>query len=300
MRSAKILHGIIPALITPLKQDGTIDFALLEKQTAYLADAGVDGFFVNGTTGEGPYLTTQEKIEVFQAVQQVSAGRQFLCLACLQASTQAVLDEMRAFESLTPDFVVSVSPYYYGAPQDVIVEHFTAIARAATVPLILYDIPSRTHNPMALETVLRLMPVENVVGLKDSSGDFIKFSRGVLTRKDQQFAWIQGEDYLDGPSLLVGADGIVTGLGNVWIDPYLAMRQARQQGNHADVLQAQQQINALYEVINVTGGKTIPAIKAGAALFGRSTPWMKTSALTLNEEEIAQVKRVLVELGLSK
>lgn len=298
MHSGKALHGIIPALITPFKQDGTIDFVLIEKQTAYLADAGVDGFFVNGTTGEGPYLTTQEKIDVFQVVQQVSAGRQFLCLACLQESTQAVLDELRAFEGLTPDFVVSVAPYYYAAPQEVIIQHYEQIAQAAPVPLILYDIPSRTYNPIALETVFRLMPVENIVGLKDSSGDFIKFSRGVLAGKDPRFAWIQGEDYLDGPSLLVGANGFVTGLGNVCIEAHIAMRQAMQQGDRVGVLQAQQRINALYEVINVTGGKTIPAIKAGAALLGRSTPWMKMPGLTLTEQEIASVREVLVKLGL--
>jgi len=297
MKSMKTLQGIIPALITPLKDDGTLDAALLEKQVAYLADAGVDGFFVNGTTGEGPYLSAREKKEVFQIAQRVSAGRQFLCLACIQPSTQMVLEEIRAFAPLSPDFVVAVPPFYYGAPQEVIYQHYQAIADAAECPLILYDIPSRTQNSLALETVICLLSHPNIAGMKDSSGDFIRFSRGVLGYNTPDFAWIQGEDYLDGASLLLGARGVVTGLGNVWIEPYIKMRDAHRQGNAQAVLQAQQQINAVYEIINVTG-KVIPPIKAAAMLLGRSTALMKTPGLTLNADEIAKVKDVLKKVEL--
>ncbi|GAK51821.1 dihydrodipicolinate synthase [Candidatus Moduliflexus flocculans] len=204
---------------------------------------------------------------------------------------------MRASASLSPDFVVAVPPYYYGAPQEVIYQHYQAIADAAECPLILYDIPSRTQNALALETAIRLMSHPNIAGMKDSSGDFIRFSRGVLGYNTPNFAWIQGEDYLDGASLLLGARGIVTGLGNVWIEPYINMRGAHRQGNAQAILQAQAQINALYEIINVTG-KVIPPIKAGAMLLGRSTALMKTPGLTLSADEVAQVKGVLKKLGL--
>ena len=297
MKSMKTLQGIIPALITPFKEDGTLNAALLEKQVAYLADAGVDGFFVNGTTGEGPYLNASEKKEAFRIVQSVSAGRQFLCLACIQPSTQMVLEEMRVSAPLSPDFVVAVPPYYYGAPQEVVYQHYQAIAAAAECPLILYDIPSRTQNSLALETAVRLLPHPNIVGMKDSSGDFIRFSRGVLGYNTPSFAWIQGEDYLDGASLLLGARGIVTGLGNVWIEPYIKMRDAHRQGNAQAVLQAQAQINTVYEIINITG-KVIPPIKAAAMLLGRSTALMKTPGLTLNADEIAKVKDVLKKVEL--
>jgi len=120
MTSTKQLHGVIPALITPLKETGSIDFVLLEKQIEYLSSAGVHGMFVNGTTGEGAYLTTAEKVEVFQVVKQLTQGRQFLCAACLQTSTELALQEIRQFEALEPDFIVAVTPYYYGASQDVI------------------------------------------------------------------------------------------------------------------------------------------------------------------------------------
>jgi 4-hydroxy-tetrahydrodipicolinate synthase len=146
--------------------------------------------------------------------------------------------------------------------------------------------------------VFKLAQVENIVGLKDSSGDFIAFSRGVYANTEPAFAWIQGEDYLDGPSLLIGAHGIVTGLGNVWIDPYLAMYQASQIGDATGVQQAQQQINALYEIIRSVGGSPIPAIKAGVMCCGRSSAHMKIPGLALREAEIEQVQSVLARLGL--
>lgn len=292
------LTGVIPALITPLSAQGKLDLALLEKQVAYLSAAGVHGFFVNGTTGEGPCLTIAEKLAVFESVKAVTQGRQFLCAACLQASTAQVIQEMRAFAALAPDFIVAVPPYYYAASQAEIVCHYREIARESPAPLILYTIPSCTHNPIALESVLELAAVENIVGLKDSSGDFIPFLRGVYTDLHRDFAWIQGEDYLDGPSLLIGASGIVTGLGNVWIEPYLELYRAAQQGDAAGVHVAQKRINALYQMLHINGGHSVAVIKAAVALLGRSTPWMKMAALTVPEAEQAKIEAVLQELGL--
>jgi 4-hydroxy-tetrahydrodipicolinate synthase len=298
MNTTRKLEGIIPALITPLTESGKIDFTLLEKQISYLSSAGVHGFFVGGTTSEGPYLTTQEKIEIFKLVKEVTAGKQFLCVACLQPSTSLVLEEIRAFSDLKPDFVVAVTPYYYAVPQEVIISHYKEIAQNSPVPIILYNIPARTHNPIALESIVELASIENIAGIKDSSGNFIAFTRGVYTELCDDFVWIQGEDYLDAPSLLVGAKGIVTGLGNVWIEPYVGLYSEKEQGNLEKLNVIQKEINKLYEIITRTEGKTIPAIKASAMLLGRSTQWMKIAGLTLSEEEIAKVKQVLVDLGL--
>jgi 4-hydroxy-tetrahydrodipicolinate synthase len=298
LKTTTRLEGVIPALITPLSEHGKIDFPLLEKQVSYLSSAGVQGFFVNGTTAEGPYLTTVEKLEVFRSVKAVTQGQQFLCLACIQPSTAQVLEEMWAFQTPEPDFIVAVTPYYYAVSQEVIVQHYKEIARHSPAPVILYTIPACTHNPLTLESILELSLVENIVGVKDSSGDFIPFMRGVYTELSRDFAWIQGEDYLDGPSLLIGAKGIVTGLGNVWIDPYLDVYRAAKQGDTTGVHNAQKRINALYQILRINGSQNISAIKAGAALLGRSTSWMKIPALTLPEEYRAKVKAVLGELGL--
>jgi len=294
----KRLEGVIPALILPVNKEGKINFILLEKQVAYLILAGVNGLFINGTTGEGAWLTTDEKVEAFKVVKKISGGKVFLCAACIQLSTEMVINEIKAFEKLKPDYIVAVTPYYYSVSQNAIIEHFKKIAQYSSIPLIIYNIPQCTHNKIELGTVLRLAQEENIAGVKDSSGDFISFTRGVYTSVPESFAWIQGEDYLDGPAFNCGANGVVTGLGNVFIEPYIQMYKEAKKGNVTKVNEMQKKINELYEIIQVTGGKMIPAIKTAVALLGRSTNRMKMLSLTLGDEDIEKVKRVIIKLDL--
>jgi len=294
----KKLKGVIPALILPVNEEGKINFKFLEKQAAYLISAGINGLFINGTTGEGAWLTTDEKVEAFKIVKEICTEKQFLCSACLQPSTELVIKEIEAFEKLETDYVVAVTPYYYNISQDVIIEHFRKIAYYSSVPLIIYNIPQCTYNKIELNTILKLAQEENIAGIKDSSGDFVSFTRGVYAPVPESFSWIQGEDYLDGPSFNIGADGIVTGLGNVFIEPYVRMYEEAKKGNYQEVNEIQKKINKLYEIIQVSGGKVIPAIKAGVALLGRSTKWMKWSFLSLDDEEIRKVEKILINLGL--
>ena len=161
----------------------------------------------------------------------------------------------------------------------------------------MYNIPQHTHNLIELETVLKLAETDNIAGIKDSTGDFIQVSRGLLSKVPQGFSWIQGEDYLDAPALLLGGHGMVTGLGNVWIEPYVKMYKASEVGNATEVIVNQKAINDLYEVIRVTA-KGIPAIKAATGFLGRGSARMKMASLSMSEEELEKVKAVLVDLGL--
>lgn len=296
--AAKKLEGVIPALLVPYKENGSVDFPLLEKQTDYLVSRGVHGIFINGSTGESAYLSTEEKAEVFKAVAGIARGKTALCAACIQPSTEQTLAELSVMGKLEPDFIVSVTPYYYGVGQDVIVDHYKKIAAASPVPLIAYDIPSCTHLKIELETMLELAEIPNIHGLKDSSGDFITASRAILTPVKEGFSWIQGTDYLDAAALNAGAAGIVTGTGNVLIDPYLDMYKAAKAGDTKKVNENQKKINDLCQVFEVIGGRVIPGIKIAAYLLGRSNKYMRQISMTPNEADIAKVKVVLANLGL--
>ncbi len=296
--SKKRLEGVIPALILPVNKEGKINFKLLEKQTTYLISEGINGIFINGTTGEGAWLTIEEKVQVFKSVKEINKGKVFLCAACLQPTTELVISEIKIYEKYEPDYIVAVTPYYYSVSQDIIIEHFKKIADFSSVPLILYNIPQCTHNKIELNTILKLVKEENIAGIKDSSGDFISFTRGMYAPVPESFSWIQGEDYLDGPSFNCGADGIVTGLGNVFIKPYVRMYEQAKKGNYQEVNEIQKKITELYEMIQISGGKIIPAIKAGVALLGRSTKWMKLSSLSLDDEEIRKIEKILINLSL--
>jgi 4-hydroxy-tetrahydrodipicolinate synthase len=293
------LRGVIPAIISPMDEQGKIEFGLLEKQAAYLSGAGVHGFFIGGTTAEGAYLSTEEKGEIFKAVRRVSQGRQFLCAAYIQPSTDAVLEQMRALEATEPDYIVAVTPYYLAMRQEDILQHFRRVAAAAPAPLILYNIPGNTHNLIALETVLQLAQEKNIVGIKDSTGNFVDFSRGVLGESPEGFVWIQGEDYLDGPSLMAGCHGIVTGLGNARIEPYVRIYKAAREEDWQTVRACQARINVLYGIIRLCGN-SIAAAKAAAELSGRGSRWMRQNSQSLSDGQIREVQRILREFDATE
>jgi 4-hydroxy-tetrahydrodipicolinate synthase len=291
-------EGIIPALITPIGEREKVEYTILEKQVSYLCSYDIHGLFVSGTTGEGPYLSRDEKIQVLKLVREVVENKIAICAACIQPSTRMVIDEIGALEHLEPDYIVAVTPYYYSVSQKQIVEHYREIARRSPFPVIVYNIPQHTNNQIELQTILDISVLENIIGIKDSSGNFSTFTRGIMECKSKNFSWIQGEDSLDGFSLLTGACGIVTGLGNVWIEPYVELYKAAKENNIPKVKEFQNKINQLYEIIQRTGGCSIAAIKVACTMLGRSTPWMVQRSMTLSDDKVAIVKKVLKALEL--
>lgn len=294
MKEKNKLHGVIPAIITPITEEGGLDICLLEKQTDYLVQAGVHGLFVCGGTGEGAYLKTEEKKEVFRTIRNVAGNKIFLCMAAIQSNTRAVLEEMDALKECDADYFVATAPYYHAASQRDIYEHYKAIASAAAAPLIIYNIPSTTHNPIALETVCAISELPNIAGIKDSSGNFMQFSRGLFGYKKEGFSWIQGEDYLCGPTLLAGGDGMVSGLSNAKVEPYVEMYRAYENGDMEAVKKCQAKINKLYEIIHYCGNGNA-AIKAVTELENRGSRWMQERSMSLSDEQMQEIADIIDE-----
>jgi 4-hydroxy-tetrahydrodipicolinate synthase len=290
----KSIRGVIPAILTPMDESGSVDYGLLEKQARYLSEAGVNGFFIGGTTAEGAYLSTEEKGEIIRVVRGVIEADQFLCAAYIQPSTRAVLEEMAALRDTAPDFVVAVTPFYLPMRQEDIVDHYQLIAREASAPLLLYDIPGNTHNPIALETILALAEEKNITGIKDSSGNFTQFSEGVLGDSPDGFLWIQGSDALDGPSLMIGCDAVVTGLGNARVEPYVDMCRAAVVEDWQTVRECQARINQLRGIITLCGN-SVSAVKAAAEIAGRGSRWMRQKSTSLSGNTIQAVADLLGE-----
>lgn len=288
------LHGVIPAIVTPMNEDGSVNYDLLEKQADYLMNAGVNGLFVCGGTGEGAYLTTEEKHQIYKTIRGTVGKRLFLCLAAINSNTPATLREMKALEDCDADFWVATAPYYHGANQLDILEHYRQVAAQASAPVIVYNIPSATHNNIELETVLTLSQLDNVAGTKDSSGNFVAFSKGLFGPRKEGFAWIQGEDYLCAPALLCGGDGMVSGLSNARVEPYVAMYQAHLAGDAAEVARCQARINAMYRIIHSSGNGNA-AIKAVTELSGRGSRWMRQRSFTLDDKQIACIRQIMAQ-----
>ena len=231
---ANAIRGVIPAVMTPLSEDGSVDYAAMEKHMAYLSDAGVDGFFIGGTTAEGPFLTVEERKEAFRLARSVTGGKKTLYVVILRPHTDQVIAELLDFMELEPDYAAAVTPFYYGVSQETVADHYRRMDDASPVPIMLYNIPQNTHNTIAVSTVLKLAEHPNIVGIKDSSGNFLDFTHGILSTADTDFAWIQGEDRIDAPSLLLGAPGLVTGLGTFISNPTFGCSAPRRPGTRRE------------------------------------------------------------------
>jgi 4-hydroxy-tetrahydrodipicolinate synthase len=158
--------------------------------------------------------------------------------------------------------------------------------------VILYNIPGNTHNLIELETVLELAGEPNIVGIKDTTGNFIPFSRSMLENSLDGIVWIQGEDYLDTPALLLGANGLVTGLANDRIEPYVQMREAIWKGDLGKLREAQTRIDILYEIIRLCSNSVV-AVKAATELSGRGSRWLLQKSLSAKNEQMEWIRQLL-------
>lgn len=294
-----IPRGVVNAILTPFKSDGRIDISLLEKQTLFLMNGGLDGLFVNGSTGEGLLLTIEEKCETLSCIKEITKGAVDLYACCIRPTTHQVIKDLERMQILGPDYVVAVPPLYYPGDQDMIYIHFKEIAAASSIPLVLYNFPQMTNNPLHLETLIKLAELENIIGVKDSSGDFLSFVQGTESHSSDEFCWMQGDDLLHASSLLAGSASVVTGLGNVSIEDHVALYKAFLQKDYETMWFHQKELNRLYRIITETG-KGVPAIKAATAILGRSTFPMKDSWLNLTKAEIKKIASILLEIGINQ
>jgi 4-hydroxy-tetrahydrodipicolinate synthase len=294
----KELRGIIPALITPFDDNGKFQEGAFTKAFSILSQAGVHGFFIAGTTGEGPYLFTDEIVSMTSIAGECKKADQFVCVASLRPSTGQVLREIEAFQKAGADFLVAVPPFYFRQSDETIITHYETIAANSSIPIIIYDIVQHTANYISPEVRRHLAKNKKFAGLKDSTGNFQNFSRCLLEKTDLTFKWIQGDDSLYAPSFLMGADAVVSGLANIDPKPYLKMYEAVLSGDRETILEVQRWIFRISEIIRVSGGKVIHSIKYALTLLGRSEEWLREKSERLSAVEKAGVKEVLTKLGL--
>jgi 4-hydroxy-tetrahydrodipicolinate synthase len=198
---------ILTAMVTPLRPDGGLDLDGAQRLASYLVDAGNDGLVLNGTTGESPTTTDAEKDALLRAVLEAVGGRAFVLAGAGTNDTAHSIELAYAAEKAGAHGLLIVTPYYNKPPQTGLLAHFTAVADATELPVMLYDIPHRTGVAIQTETMLRLAEHPRIVANKDAKGDLAAAS-AVLARSD--LAYYSGDDVLNLPLLAVGAVGIVS------------------------------------------------------------------------------------------
>lgn len=200
-----MIQGIWLPIITPFK-DGKIDYLSYKKLIDHYINQGIDGLIPMGTTGEVSTLYEAEKIELLDATHEYVNQRVPIFLGHGGNFTEKVINDLQKMSGSGIEGILSVSPYYNRPSQEGIYQHFQGIAQSTDLSIIIYNIPYRTGRNIENETLYRLAEIENIVGIKDASGDFCQSSELLLNRPEN-FSILSGEDYTLFSSLALGGDG---------------------------------------------------------------------------------------------
>ncbi len=219
----KALIGMGVALVTPFKQDGSVDHKALAGVVEYNISNGTDYLVISGTTGESVTITKDEKAAIVQTIIKTNAGRLPLVIGIGGNNTAAVIDELQSIDLSPFVAVLSVSPYYSKPTQEGLYQHFKAVAAASSIPIILYNVPGRTSKNMEPETSLRLArDVNNIVAIKEA-GNSPEQYKILLENKPTDFLVISGDDDLVLDVVLQGGSGVISVIGQALVEDFSEM-----------------------------------------------------------------------------
>lgn len=304
--SNPIFQGVIPPVVTPLNADGSVDHASYERLLEKLIAAGVHGVFILGSSGEVAYLADAARREVMETAVRVVAGRVPVMAGVIDISTNRVIDEIRVAEAAGVDAVVATAPLYIRTSLPEIETHFREIAASTTLPVFAYDVPVCVQVKLDLDMLMRLGTEGVIAGVKDSSGDDVGFRRLVAANRaaGSPMALFTGHEVVVDGMLLLGADGVVPGLGNVDPEGYVRMWDLAQDGKWEDVRNEQDRLAALFEIVfqatGLSGGAGgVGSFKTSLHLMGViSHNRMSTPAGAFVGENVTKVAAVLTASGI--
>jgi 4-hydroxy-tetrahydrodipicolinate synthase len=209
-----IFYGTGVAMVTPFHADGQIDYEGLKNLIEHLIDGGVEYLVSLGTTGESATLSEAERKQVWAFTAEVVNKRVGLVAGIGGNNTHEVVEQVRSFDTTGYDAILSSSPHYNKPTQEGIYQHYKAIAGVAKLPVILYNVPSRTGSSISAETTVRLAnDFKNIIGIKEASGNFDLFNH-LMRDKPEGFLFISGDDPVTLPMMALGAVGVISVIGN--------------------------------------------------------------------------------------
>jgi len=247
------LRGMGVALITPFTSNKDIDFDALARMTAHVIDGNADYIVVLGTTGETPTLDRNERIQVREFVAKEVNGRVPLVLGMGGNSTHTLIKEMCECDVTGYSAILSVAPYYNKPSQEGLFRHFSAIAETSPLPVVLYNVPGRTGVNISAATTLRLAhKYNNVIAIKEASGNFKQIEE-IINNKPDIFQVISGDDALTYPLISLGAEGVISVVGNAFPREFGKMVRLCLDGKFQEALPIHYRFSRLYDELFVDG-----------------------------------------------
>lgn len=287
---------VLTAMITPFKQDGSVNYEVAEKLAVYLAENGTDTFVICGTTGESPTLSWEEEYELFRVIKTAVAGKAKVMAGTGSNSTKEAIAATQKASQLGLDGSLQVVPYYNKPPQEGLYQHFRAIAQSSPdLPLMLYNVPGRTGQNLQPDTVARLAEIPNIVAIKEASGNLDQASQ-IRRSTPSEFAIYSGDDSLTLPLMAVGGCGVVSVASHLVGNQLQQMIQAFETGQTQIATDIHLQLFPLYKALFVTTNP-IP-VKAALKLQGWDVGSPRLPLCEPTDEVHQTLKSVLAELSL--
>ena len=291
--------GIIPAVITPLTNDGKFNEKAMRKLLNYLIDGGVHGLFVVGTTGEFYGLTPEEKRDIFKVTMDETKGRVPVYAGTSGITTRETVMLTQLAEECKVNAVSVLTPMFIAPAQDQLIKHYLTIAENTSLPVLLYNNPPKTSVSLAPATVAKLAEVPNIVGIKDSSGDLTVTAEYIrLTQHIDNFSVLMGRDTLIYGALCYGAAGSIAACANVSPRLCVDIYEKFIAGDLKGSLKAQFTIAPLR--IAFTLGTFPAVIKESLNLLGIEAGPCMEPAGPLTSDERAKLRKMLIDMGLLK
>lgn len=248
-----MFHGTGVAMVTPFDAQGQVDYAGLENLINYLIDGGVNYLVSLGTTGESATLSKDEKNKVWAFTAEKVNKRVNLVAGIGGNNTLEVVKEVKEFDNTGYDAILSASPHYNKPIQEGIYQHYKAIAEAAPLPIILYNVPGRTGSNMSAETTVRLAhDFKNIIAIKEASGNFEQFNQ-IMRDKPADFLFISGDDPVTLPMMAMGAVGVISVVGNALPKQFSGMISTCMTGNFKAAHKAHYQLIEFTRLMFVEG-----------------------------------------------
>lgn len=282
--------GIVPALITPLTPDEEIDEAGLRTLVNRLIEAGVHGLFVLGTNGEFISLSEAEKLRVARIAVDQARGRVPVIAGTGAYATREVIALNSKMQDQGIEAVSVITPYFNGATQAELFKHYDSIARATSLPVMLYTIPAKTGVQLNIDTVRRLSEIPNIRGIKDSGGDFDRLLQ-LINLKREDFAVFTGTDSMILWTLMAGGDGAVAATTNAVPSVVMSIWNNFHKGDIAAARQAQEALRPLRDAFALG---TLPVVlKTAAGLLGMPAGPARSPVLPLDEAALDKLKKAI-------
>jgi len=287
------IKGTGVAMVTPFSENFDIDFEALKRLTEHLVSNGVNYLVVMGTTGENPTITDFEQSRILETVKEVNENRIPVVFGIGGNNTNAIVNRMEQFDYDGVSAILSASPYYNKPNQAGIINHYTRLADTSKVPIILYNVPGRTGSMMQLDTILKLAEHENIVAVKEASGN-IDHCMSLIKNKPEDFLVLSGDDNYTLPFMSVGMSGVISVVANAYPKDFSQMVRYALDGNFENARYLHYKLlpmmNAIFEDGNPGG------IEVALNELNICDTAMREPLYPIRTEVAAKIKRLAADL----